>query len=110
MSRSGVMNFGRSSTRDHCSYTRLTGAFTTTNCRAAFIAGCAAGAGLTDRIKVLDREARILLPGKNPVPSVGEVKQSHVEHEHPVVTLRGTAENPPQGPLGIALEVFGFHF
>jgi len=68
------------------------------------------GAGSIASVELSGREARILIPRKNPVPSVSEVKQSHVEHEHPVVTLRGTAENPPQGPLGIALEVFGFHF
>jgi hypothetical protein len=50
-----------------------------------------------------------LIPRKSPVPSVREVKQSHVEHEHRVVTPPGTPENP-QGPLGIALELFGFHF
>src|SRR5205823_2622783 len=39
------MNLGRSSTRDHCSYALPIGAFTTMDCRAAFISN-AAGGGL----------------------------------------------------------------
>jgi len=51
-----------------------------------------------------------LIPRKSPVPSVREVKQSHVEHEHRVVTPRASPKNPRQGPLGIVLKLFGFHF
>jgi len=50
-----------------------------------------------------------LIPRKSPVPSVREVKQSHVQHEHQIVTPRRTSENPPPAQLGIALNLFGFH-
>jgi hypothetical protein len=50
-----------------------------------------------------------LIPRESAVPSAREVKQSHVEHEHRVVTPRGTSENSPHGQLGIALEFFGVH-
>jgi hypothetical protein len=51
-----------------------------------------------------------LIPREDAVPSASEVKQSHVEHEHRVVTPRRTLENPPLAQLGIALNLFGFHF
>jgi len=86
------------------------GAFTTTTRRAALVAGCKADAGFLGSVELSDRESRILLPRKSPVPSVREVKQSNVEHEHWIVTPRGTPENPPQLPLGISLRLFGFHF
>src|SRR5213083_1053122 len=104
------MNLGRSSMRDHCSYTRAMGALTTTNCWAAFISGCTARPGFIVPVELLDREPCILVPRKSPVPSVREVKQNHVEHEHGVMPLRRTPENSPQAPLGIASILFGFHF
>jgi hypothetical protein len=54
-------------------------------------------------------EPRVLISREHPVPSVCEVKEGHVKHEHRIVTPSGPLENP-QGPLGIALESFGFHF
>jgi hypothetical protein len=51
-----------------------------------------------------------LIPRKSPVPPVREVKQSHVEHEHRVMTPRRTPENPPRTQFGIALNLFGIHF
>src|SRR5437667_8993393 len=104
------MNLGRSSMRDHCSYTRAMGAFTTTNCWAAFISGCTARPGFIVPVELLDREPCILIPRKSAIPSVCEVKEGHVQHEHRVVTPRGTPENPRQGPLGVDLRLFGFHF
>jgi hypothetical protein len=68
------------------------------------------GAGSIASVELSGREPRILVPRKSPVPSVREVKQSHVQHEHRVVTPRGTPKNPPQAPLGIDLKLFGFHF
>jgi hypothetical protein len=85
------------------------GAFTTTNCWAAFISGCTAPPEFSVSVELLDREPCILISRKGPVPPVCEVEESHAKHEHRVVTPPGTPENP-QGPLGIALESFGFHF
>src|SRR5438128_10226291 len=102
------MNLGRSSMRDHCSYTRAMGAFTTTNCWAAFISGCTARPGLIVPVESLDREPCILIPRKSPVPSVREGKQSHVQQEHRVVTSRPSPKNPRQRPPGTALQFFGF--
>jgi len=73
----------------------------------AFIPGCAES---IDFINSLDGEARVLLPRKSPVPPVREVKHSHVQHEHRVVTPRRTPKNPPRTQFGIALNLFGFHF
>src|SRR4029453_1674059 len=98
-SPNSVVNLGRSSMRDHCSYTRAMGAFTTTNCWAAFIAGHVPGAGFTASVEFSNREPCILIPREGAVPSAGEVKQSHVEHEHRVVTPRRTPENPPRTQL-----------
>jgi hypothetical protein len=98
------MNFGKSSIRDHCPYTRSTGAFTTTKCLAAFIA---AGAGSADWIKFSDREASILIPRKSPTPSVREVKLRHIEHEHRIVPSHASAEDPTQSLAEVLL--FGFH-
>jgi hypothetical protein len=50
-----------------------------------------------------------MLPGESAIPSVREVKEGHVQHEHRVVTPRGSPENSPRGPLGITLRLFGFH-
>jgi hypothetical protein len=51
-----------------------------------------------------------MLPGESAIPSVREVKEGHVQHEHGIVTPRGTPENSPRSPLGIALRLFVFHF
>jgi hypothetical protein len=50
-------------------------ALTTTDCRAAFIS---IGADPVICVELSRGEASILLFGKNPVPSVGEVKEQHV--------------------------------
>lgn len=50
-------------------------ALTTTDCRAAFIS---IGADPVICVEFLGGEASILLFGKNPGPSVGEVKKQHV--------------------------------
>src|SRR6266550_2763198 len=76
------MNLGRSSTRDHCSYALPMGAFTTMECRAAFIS---TAAGSIVCVELLGGEPSIQVLRKNPAPSVGEVKERHVEHEHRVV-------------------------
>jgi hypothetical protein len=86
------------------------GAFTTTTRCAALVAGRKTDARFVGSVELSDREPCILLPRKSPVPSVREVKQSHVEHEHWIVSPRGTPENPQQVPLGIGLRLFGFHF
>ena len=62
------------------------GTFTRMTRRAALIAGCITGAGTVACVELSDREPCILLPGQDPVPSVGEVEQSHVQQEHRVVT------------------------
>jgi hypothetical protein len=51
-----------------------------------------------------------LIPRKNPVPSVREIEQSHVQHEHPVVTPQGTPKDLRQRPFETGFELFGFHF
>src|SRR6266487_3846247 len=86
--RSGVMNFGRSSIRDHRSYTWPTGAFTTTDCRAAFIS-----AGSIVCVELSGREASIKVPRKNPAPTVSEVKERHVQQEHGVVSARAFSKH-----------------
>lgn len=98
----GVMNFGRSSTRDHCSYALPMGAFTTTDCRAAFIS---TGAGSIVCAELSGGESSILLPRKNPALSVGEVKERHVKHEHRVVNFWSTPKNLPRG--GMATKCLG---
>ncbi len=55
------------------------GAFTTTDCRAAFIS---IGADPIVCVELSGGEAFILLPGKNPAPSVGEVEERHIQQEH----------------------------
>jgi hypothetical protein len=50
-------------------------ALTTTDCRAAFISISVDPVGC---VELLGGEASILLFGKNPGPSVGEVKEQHV--------------------------------
>src|SRR5438128_11013688 len=78
------MNLGRSSTRDHCSYALPIGAFTTMECRAAFIS---TAAGSIVCVELLGGEPSIQLPRKSPAPSGGEVKEGHVEDEHRVVPV-----------------------
>jgi hypothetical protein len=51
-----------------------------------------------------------LIPRKNPAPPVSEIKQSHIQQEHPVVTLQGAPKNPRQNPTRLALRLIGFHF
>src|SRR6266567_1357458 len=101
------MNFGRSSTLDHCSYTWSIGAFTTTMFCAAFIVS---GMEFIARREFSGGEPRVLVSREHPVPSVCEVKEGHVQHEHRIVAARGTPENSPWGPCGISLRLFGFHF
>src|SRR5437762_12972855 len=83
------MNLGRSSTRDHCSYALPIVAFTTMECRVAFIS---TAAGSIVCAELLGGEPSIQLPRKNPAPSVGEVKERQVEHEHQVVPVRTSAK------------------
>jgi hypothetical protein len=42
---------------------------------------------------LLDVEARVLLPRKRAVPSVGEVKKGHVQDEHRIMTSLGAPKN-----------------
>ena len=50
-------------------------------------------------IKALDAEARVLLPRKRTVPSVGKVKKGHVQNEHRIMASSGAPKNPRQfGP------------
>jgi hypothetical protein len=60
------------------------GAFTMTDCRAAFIS---TGAGSFVCAELSGGESSILLSRKNPALSVGEVKERHVKHEHRVVNF-----------------------
>src|SRR5436305_9666379 len=101
------MNLGRSSTRDHCSYALPIGTFTTMECRAAFIS---TAAGSIVCVELLGGEPSIQLPRKNPAPSVGEVKERHVEHEHRVVPVRTTSKYLAQAAPRRALVKLSFHF
>ncbi len=100
------MNFGSSSTRDHCSYTWSMGALTTTDCRAAFIS---LGADPIVRVGLSGGKASILLPGKNPAPSVGKVKERHVQQEHRVVPARTSSKQLTRSASRCALVQFCFH-
>jgi hypothetical protein len=55
-------------------------------------------------------EARILFPRKHAAPPVCEIEKGHVEHEHRVMTSRLTPKDLAQRALGIAVELFRFHF
>ena len=94
--------FRRSSTRDHCSYALPMGAFTMTDCRAAFIS---TGAGSIVCAELSGGESSILLSRKNPALSVGEVKERHVKHEHRVVNFWSTPKNLARG--GMATKCLG---
>ena len=100
------MNFGSSSTRDHCSYTWSMGALTTTDCRAAFIS---IGADPIVRVGLSGGEPSVLLPGKNPAPSVGKVKERHVQQEHWVVPARTSSKQLTRSASRCALVQFCFH-
>jgi hypothetical protein len=63
-----------------------------------------------DRIQSLDGKTRILLPRKSAVPSIGEVKEGHVKHEHRVVTLSGAAPRTFRQPrFRVGLNLLKFH-
>src|SRR5439155_8323111 len=101
------MNLGRSSTRDHCSYALPMGAFTTMECRAAFIS---TAAGSIVCVELLGGEPSIQVLRKNPAPSVGEVKERHVEHEHGVMPAHTSSKHLAQAPPRRTLVKFCFHF
>jgi hypothetical protein len=48
-------------------------------------------------------EASILLFGKNPSPSVGEVKERHVQQEHRVVPVRTFSKHLTRAASGSGL-------
>jgi hypothetical protein len=83
----------------------MIGAFTTTDCRAAFIS---IGADSIVRVES-DRKSSIEIPRKNPVPSICEVKERHAQHEHGIVNSLAAPKNVAQRALGIGLVLFGFH-
>src|SRR4029453_5449747 len=56
-------------------------------------------------------EASILLPGKNPGPAVGEVKERHVQQEHGFVPARtSSSKQLARAAPRSALIQFCFHF
>jgi hypothetical protein len=75
--------------------------------RAAFID---IGAGPIACVKLSGGEAGILISRKSAAPSVGEIKEGHVEHEHWVVTAASPSSKhlTPAAPRS-ALIQFSFH-
>ena len=82
-------------------------AVTIMDCRAAFISAGGAFVGCSE---LLDREPSIVLPGKNPAPTVRKIKERHVEHEHGIMESSTPGKTPAPRLLGVGFELFNFHF
>jgi hypothetical protein len=50
----------------------------------------------SSELRCLDTEARVLLPRKRAVPTVGEVKKGHIQNEHRIMTSSGAPKDPQQ--------------
>jgi hypothetical protein len=83
------------------------GAFTMTDRRAAF---SLIGADPIVCVELSGGEASILLPGKNPGPAVGKVKERHVQQEHRVVPADTSSRQLTRSASRRALVQFCFHF
>jgi hypothetical protein len=84
------------------------GAFTMTDRRAAF---SLIGAGPIVAVESSGGEASILLFEENPAPSVGEVKERHVQQEHWIVLARTpSSKQLARAAPRSALIQFCFHF
>ena len=106
------MNFGRSSSRNHCRYTLPIGAFTTIDPCTAFILGPAPGPfpGLRrPEDEPSGVEPRVLIFRKRAVPAVSEIKGQHVEREHGVMLARASSKGFAQRIPKIVFALFGFH-
>jgi hypothetical protein len=113
-----AMNFGRSSSRNHCRYTLPIGAFTTIDLCTAFILGPALAPFPGLRCPASPRrpegelsgvEPRVLMFRKRAVPAVSEIKTQHVEHEHRVVLVRASSKGFAQRVPEIVFASFGCH-
>jgi hypothetical protein len=106
------MNFGRSSSRNHCRYTLAVGAFTTIDPCTAFILGLALRTFPPLRRPEGEPsgvEPRVLMFRKRAVPPVSEIKTRNVEHEHAVVPVRASSKGFAQRLAEIVLALFGCH-
>jgi hypothetical protein len=84
------------------------GAFTMTDRRAAFTL---IGAGPIVAVESSGGEASILLFEENPAPSVGEVKERHVQQEHGIVPARtSSSKQLARAAPRSGLIQFCFHF
>ena len=83
------------------------GAFTMTDRRAAF---SLIGAGPIVAVESSGGEPSILLFEENPAPSVGEVKERHVQQEHWIVPADTSSKQLARAAPRSALIQFCFHF
>ena len=113
-----AVNFGRSSSRNHCLYTLPIGAFITTDLCTTFIFGPALGPfhGLLrpasprpPKGELSGVEPRVLMFRKRAVPTVSEIETQHVEHEHGVVSVHPSSKCFAQRVPETVLALFGCH-